>query len=124
MTSYPRIYFIVGSLIEERRNMDDAQMAVIMPLIMYGGEAKSSAVEAIRAAKAGDFEKADERIEAASKAIVEAHHGQTELLTKAANGEDVPVSIYMVHAQDRLMTGIAFVDLVKEIIELYKVIKN
>ena len=57
MTSYPRIYFIVGSLIEERRNMDDAQMAVIMPLIMYGGEAKSSAVEAIRAAKAGDFEK-------------------------------------------------------------------
>ena len=55
--------------------MDDAQMAVIMPLIMYGGEAKSSAVEAIRAAKAGDFEKADERIEAASKAIVEAHHG-------------------------------------------------
>lgn len=124
MTSYPRIYFIVGSLIEERRNMDDAQMAVIMPLIMYGGEAKSSAVEAIRAAKAGDFEKADERIEAASKAIVEAHHGQTELLTKAANGEDVPVSIYMVHAQDHLMTGIAFVDLAKEIIELYKVIKN
>ena len=104
--------------------MDDAQMAVIMPLIMYGGEAKSSAVEAIRAAKAGDFEKADERIEAASKAIVEAHHGQTELLTKAANGEDVPVSIYMVHAQDNLMTGIAFVDLAKEIIELYKVIKN
>ena len=66
MASYPRIYFIVKMLIEERRKMDDAQMAVIMPLIMYGGEAKSSAVEAIRAAKAGDFEKADERIEAAS----------------------------------------------------------
>ena len=103
--------------------MDDAQMAVIMPLIMYGGEAKSSAVEAIRAAKAGDFEKADERIEAASKSIIEAHHSQTELLTKAANGEDVPVSIYMVHAQDHLMTGISFVDLAKELIELYKVIK-
>ena len=94
--------------------MDDAQMAVIMPLIMYGGEAKSSAVEAIRAAKAGDFEKACERIEAASKSIIEAHHSQTELLTKAANGEDVPVSIYMVHAQDHLMTGIAFVDLAKK----------
>ena len=103
--------------------MDDAQMAVIMPLIMYGGEAKSSAVEAIRAAKTGDFEKADERIEAASKSIIEAHHSQTELLTKAANGEDVPISIYMVHAQDHLMTGVAFVDLAKEIIDLYKVIK-
>ncbi|MGX7047438.1 hypothetical protein RU86_GL000157 [Lactococcus piscium] len=103
--------------------MDDAQMAVIMPLIMYGGEAKSSAVEAIRAAKTGDFKTADERIAAASKSIIEAHHSQTELLTKAANGEDVPVSIYMVHAQDHLMTGIAFVDLAKEIIDLYKVIK-
>lgn len=85
-------------------------------------EAKSSAIEAIRAAKESDFDKADERIEAASKAIVEAHHGQTELLTKAANGEEVAVSIYMVHAQDHLMTGIAFVDLAREIIELYKVI--
>ena len=104
--------------------MDDAQMAVIMPLIMYGGEAKSSAIEAIQAAKAGDFETADERIKAAGSAIVAAHHGQTDLLTKAANGEDVPVSIYMVHAQYHLMTGIAFVDLAKEIIELYRVIKK
>jgi PTS system cellobiose-specific IIA component len=104
--------------------MDDAQMEVIMPLIMFGGEAKSSAIEAIRAAKEGDFETAEERIKAANDAIVQAHHGQTELLTKAANGEDVPVSIYMVHAQDHLMTGIAFVDLAKEIIELYKAIKG
>ena len=102
--------------------MNDEQMAVIMPLIIFGGEAKSSAIEAIRAAKESDFDKADERIEAASKAIVEAHHGQSELLTKAANGEEVAVSIYMVHAQDHLMTGIAFVDLAREIIELYKVI--
>lgn len=102
--------------------MNDEQMAVIMPLIIFGGEAKSSAIEAIRAAKESDFDKADERIEAASKAIVEAHHGQTELLTKAANGEEVAVSIYMVHAQDHLMTGIAFVDLAREIIELHKVI--
>ena len=102
--------------------MNDEQMAVIMTLIIFGGEAKSSAIEAIRAAKESDFDKADERIEAASKAIVEAHHGQTELLTKAAHGEEVAVSIYMVHAQDHLMTGIAFVDLAREIIELYKVI--
>ena len=102
--------------------MNDEQMAVIMTLIIFGGVAKSSAIEAIRAAKESGFDKADERIEAASKAIVEAHHGQTELLTNAANGEEVAVSIYMVHAQDHLMTGIAFVDLAREIIELYKVI--
>lgn len=104
--------------------MNDEQMAEIMPLIMYGGEAKSSAIEAIQAAKLGDFEKADERLDAANQAIVSAYHGQTNLLTKAASGEAVPVSIYMVHAQDHLMTGIAFVDLAREIIELYKVIKK
>ena len=104
--------------------MNDEQMAVIMPLIMYGGEAKSSAIEAIQAAKVGDFVKADSAIQAANEAIVKAHHGQTELLTKAANGEAVDVSIYMVHAQDHLMTGIAFVDLAKEIIALYQVIQG
>lgn len=102
--------------------MDDAQLEIIMPLIMYGGEAKSNAIEAIAAAKVGDFDKAQEMLDAAGKAIVEAHHGQTDLLTKAANGEEVPLNIYMVHAQDHLMTGIAFVDLAKEIVELYKVI--
>jgi PTS system cellobiose-specific IIA component len=104
--------------------MNDEQMATIMPLIIFGGEAKSSAVEAIQAAKAGDFDKAEEKIKAANDAVVQAHHGQTELLTKAANGEEVEVSIYMVHAQDHLMTGIAFVDLAKEIIALYKTIKG
>lgn len=125
---YKATRFILGkynfNLTERIKFMNDEQMAVIMPLIMYGGEAKSSSVEAIRAAKAGDFEAAYECIETASKAIVEAHHGQTELLTKAANGEDVPVSIYMVHAQDHLMTGIAFVDLAREIVELHQVIKG
>ncbi|MDN6069876.1 MAG: PTS lactose/cellobiose transporter subunit IIA [Lactococcus plantarum] len=104
--------------------MNDEQMAEIMPLIMYGGEAKSSAIEAIQAAKLGDFEKADERLDAANQAIISAHHGQTNLLTQAASGEAVSVSIYMVHAQDHLMTGIAFVDLAREIIDLYKVIKK
>jgi PTS system cellobiose-specific IIA component len=104
--------------------MNDEQMAVIMPLIMFGGEAKSQSMEAIAAAKAGDFDKAEEHLKAADEAIVQAHHGQTELLTKAANGEDVPVSVYLVHGQDHLMTGIAFKDLAREIVELYKVIKG
>ena len=33
--------------------MDDYSLQTIMELIMYGGEAKSSAMEAIEAAKAG-----------------------------------------------------------------------
>ena len=45
---------------EEQDNLE-----VIMELIMYGGDAKSNAMEAIQAAKAGDFELAEEKIKAA-----------------------------------------------------------
>ncbi|MDN6621040.1 MAG: PTS lactose/cellobiose transporter subunit IIA [Lactococcus sp.] len=101
--------------IQGRKNAQDAKRGKIFQKISR---------DLYQAAKAGDFTKADSAIQAANEAIVKAHHGQTELLTKAANGEAVDVSIYMVHAQDHLMTGIAFVDLAKEIIALYQVIQG
>ena len=43
--------------------MDGQQnLEAIMGLIMYGGNAKSDAMEAIAAAKSGDFELADKKI--------------------------------------------------------------
>lgn len=42
------------------------------------------------------------------------------MLTAEARGEHTPIDLYMVHAQDHLMTGITFVDLAKEIVEVYK----
>ncbi|MDR0846578.1 MAG: PTS lactose/cellobiose transporter subunit IIA [Lactobacillales bacterium] len=99
-------------------------MNVVMGLIMYGGDAKASAYEAIFAAKAGDFELADSKIVAAKAALSEAHHQQTDLLTKAAQGEQVDIDIYMIHAQDHVMTSIAFVDIAQEIIDLHKKIDN
>ncbi|QWU13139.1 PTS system, cellobiose-specific IIA component [Paenibacillus sophorae] len=95
-------------------------MEVIMGIIMNAGDAKSSAVEAIQAAKNGEFEKAEELLQHASSALVGAHRSQTSLLTKAAQGDKVEITIYMVHAQDHLMTTIAFNDLAKELVDLYK----
>jgi PTS system cellobiose-specific IIA component len=95
-------------------------MEVVMGLIMNAGDAKASAVEAIQAAKAGDFDKADASLEHANEALVGAHRSQTEMLTKAAQGEKIEIGIYMVHAQDHLMTAIAFKDLAVEFVELYK----
>lgn len=61
-------------------------MAVIMGIITHSGDAKSHAMEAIKAAREGDFEKADDSIKQAERAFVEAHHSQTALLTKEAQG--------------------------------------
>jgi PTS system cellobiose-specific IIA component len=74
----------------------------------------------LRAAKKGDFELADQKIADAEESLVQAHHSQTEMLTQEAQGNNVKVTLLTVHSQDHLMTSIAFTDLAKEIIDLYR----
>ena len=103
-------------------NKDSLEVA--MTLIMYGGEAKSCAIEAIAAAKKQDFDRAQERLSQAQKALLQAHHAQADMLSKEAQGEKTELSLFMVHGQDHLMTSIAFVDLAKEIVDLHKKLMN
>lgn len=92
----------------------------IMGLIMYGGDAKCNAIEAITAAKQGDFELAHQKLAEAEKSLLKAHHSQTELLTNEAQGEKAEFSLLLVHSQDHLMTSITFNDLAKEFVYLYE----
>lgn len=100
--------------------MNEENLESIMGLIVHAGNAKSDAMEAIQAAKTGDFNLATEKIAQAEASLVEAHHAQTGMLTKEAQGNHMTVTLLTVHSQDHLMTAIAFTDLSKEIIELYK----
>lgn len=95
-------------------------MQTIMGLIMNGGDAKSSAMEAIHAAKAGDFDTADEKLANADEALTRAHNSQTGLLTQEAGGNSVEISLLMVHGQDHLMNAITFKDLAVEVVDVYK----
>lgn len=98
----------------------EENLQAVMGLIMNGGNAKSSAFEAIKAAKNGDFKKADAKLKEADKFLVDAHNSQTGMLTKEANGEHVPITLLMVHSQDHIMNAITFRDLAGEIVDLYK----
>ena len=60
---------------------------------------RSKLLEALKAAEAGDFAKADSLVDEAGSCIAEAHHAQTSLLTKEA-GEDLAYSVTMMHGQD------------------------
>lgn len=91
----------------------------LLNIIVNSGEAKSLAFEAIQMAKLGEMEDAKGKLEEAKKVQIKAHNAQTELLVKEVNGEQTPFSILLVHAQDHLMNSITFVDLAKEIVELY-----
>ena len=76
-------------------------LEAIMGLIMYGGEAKGFASQAIRAAKEGRIDEAEQ-------------------LLQEASGESVELSLLMVHGQDHLMNALTFIDLAKEFVDLYK----
>ena len=93
---------------------------VIMNLIVGAGSAKSFAMEAIRQAKEGSFKEAEESLGNAGDDIAKAHHTQTDLIQRAAKGEAIEISLFMVHAQDHLMTAMLAKDLAAEIVELYK----
>lgn len=100
--------------------MENSNLESIMSLIMYGGEAKSNAFEAIQKAKNGLFEEAHEKLKAADEALVLAHKSQTVMLTQEAQGENIELSLLIVHAQDHLMTSLTFIDLAKEVVEVYE----
>jgi len=105
--------------------MDDMEMEEGMEMVSFGiiahaGDARSYAFGALEAAKKGNFEEADALLKQSSEAAIEAHHMQTELLTNEANGNKAHVDVLLVHAQDHLMTSMLAVELIKELIALYR----
>ncbi|MGG5372563.1 PTS lactose/cellobiose transporter subunit IIA [Enterococcus sp. AZ196] len=100
--------------------MNDEQLQVVMGLIMNAGNAKSEAVAALAAAKNNDFTEAEERMNAANAALVEAHNTQTGMLTAEASGNNAEVTLLMVHSQDHLMNAISYIGLTQELIDVYE----
>lgn len=102
--------------------MEDLE-TVIFQIILHGGNGKSAAMEAIHAAKKGDFLMAEEKIKECEEALREAHHIQTSLIQREIRGERTEISLLMVHAQDHLMNAITVKDLASEMVDLYKSIE-
>ena len=102
--------------------MDTEMETIIMNLIVDAGSAKSYAMEAIRLAKEGSFQEADEALEEANSELARAHHTQTDLIQQAAKGETIEINLFMVHAQDHIMTAMLAKDLAAEIVDLHRAI--
>jgi len=93
---------------------------IVFQVILHGGNGKSSAMEAIAAAKHGDLLEARAKLNEASNALNEAHHIQTSLIQNEIRGEKTELSLLMVHAQDHLMNAITVKDLATEFVDLYE----
>ncbi|WHX43045.1 PTS lactose/cellobiose transporter subunit IIA [Mesobacillus sp. AQ2] len=92
----------------------------IFQIILHGGNGKSSAMEAIAAAKRGDMLGAREKLADASNELNNAHLIQTSLIQGEVRGEKTELTLLMVHAQDHLMNAITLKDLASEFVDLYE----
>ncbi len=89
-------------------------------MIAIGGDAKGMAYEALELAEKGQFEEADKLVKDSEQSLLEAHHIQTDLISRTARGEDIPIDMLFVHGQDHLMCAIEAQSLIKHLIGLSK----
>lgn len=104
--------------------MDEKIVEIAFGIITYSGEARFMAKDALNQAKEGKFGEAKQLLINANETLVNAHKFQTDLITKEANGEKTELNIVLIHSQDHLMNTMNYIELVEELIEMYKVIKN
>ncbi|MFZ7132572.1 MAG: PTS lactose/cellobiose transporter subunit IIA [Eubacteriales bacterium] len=95
-----------------------------MEIIANGGEGKSLAMMSIQEARAGNYIEAEECLKQAEKAVDKAHQAHTELLFYDAEHQDLNVTMFLVHAADHFTAAYTIKELAKEIIFMYKEMRN
>ena len=100
---------------------------IITELVVNGGNGRSKAREAVRAARNNQMEQAEALLKESNEAIAKAHEFQTTMLQNSLNmeegQEEAGVSLLIVHGQDHLMDAMVVRDLAVELIEMYRVIR-
>lgn len=89
-------------------------------IISSVGTARSLYIEAIQAAKNGQFEKARELVKEGVEKFREGHCAHAGLLTQEAAGEGVAVSMILMHSEDQLMSAEGFKMIAEEFIDVYQ----
>ncbi|MDD7282093.1 MAG: PTS lactose/cellobiose transporter subunit IIA [Erysipelotrichaceae bacterium] len=89
-------------------------------IISNVGMAKSSYIEAIKEAKNGNFDLAQEKIKEGDDFFVQGHTAHADMITKEANGESVTTTLLLVHSEDQLMGAEMAKVMALELIDSYK----
>lgn len=91
-----------------------------MMMILYAGNATQLAFQALRKVKTRAFSEAKELLLQAKQESTKSHQIQTELLTSIASGQEVPVDVLLIHAQDHLMNSVLAIDMIEEMIDVFE----
>ena len=93
---------------------------VCFQIISAVGAARSCYVEAIQAAKKGDFDGARELIKEGEETAIAGHHAHMDIIQKEASGENCKIGLLLMHAEDQLMCAETVKIMAEEMIELYE----
>lgn len=99
--------------------MEEMEMTCF-EMISAVGSARSSYIEAIHAAKVGDYDKANQLIEEGNSSFLEGHKVHLQLIQNEASGKKNEMSLLLVHSEDQLMSAEGFKILALELIDIYK----
>jgi PTS system cellobiose-specific IIA component len=104
-------------------NENESIESIAFQIISNVGSAKSLVLEALYAAKEGNFQLAEKKLEESKKYFIEGHRVHTTLIQKEASGTKLDFSLIIMHAEDQLMSAETISELVKEMIDIYKKIR-
>lgn len=96
----------------------------VMQIIVYAGNAKSLAMNAIKEAKSGEIADAKKMLEESKSNLKIAHQYHTDILQTFANNPEEAANMFLTHAQDHMMAAITAADFTKEFIDLHEEIQK
>ncbi|MFV0394173.1 MAG: PTS lactose/cellobiose transporter subunit IIA [Coprobacillaceae bacterium] len=89
-------------------------------IISSVGMAKSSFIEAMKAAEKGEFEIAEEKVKEGEEYFNKGHQEHALLLQMEANQEIEKPTVLLIHAEDQLMSAETIHTLVQQLIAMQK----
>lgn len=93
---------------------------VLFQLILHAGSARSFAKEAGQFAEEGDWDAAVKALADANEEQNQAHKINTTIITKAARGEEMELSVLLIHALDLLMLAWSEIDYTEQYMQVLK----
>lgn len=88
-------------------------------IISAVGSARSSFINAIQEAKAGNLDRAKKLVEEGDSYFSEGHKAHMEILTIQASGKEIKLDILFIHAEDQMMSAETMKIISQEFIDLY-----
>lgn len=100
--------------------MTEEMEMICFQLIANSGAAKSAYLEALELAKSGQKQAAQAKLAEAEDCFVLAHQVHSELIQKEASGQQTPVSLLLMHAEDQMASVEVVQLLVRELMAVHQ----